>query len=199
MRGFRSFLFAAAAVLTAAILAADNASDEHRAVQKLELMGATITRDETLPARPVTGIDFQGSEKFNDHYLHLLDGFPRLKTLNFAGCRDITDAGLKEWKAPADLTELSLAGTQITDEGLKGLRDHKNLMFVDIRRTKCTAAGFAALRDSLPRLSSLDESTAIQKLELLGDHVHKDETPPGHPAIHVDFGPWRPRGIEGNR
>ena len=87
--------FIAIAVLTASLVIADDNLDESKAIQKIELLGGRITRDETLPGQPVVGADFQGSERFNEKYLHLLKSFTSLKSLDLVGIK-ITDTGLAE-------------------------------------------------------------------------------------------------------
>ena len=91
------FQIALIAVIVVAIslVIADDKLDESKAIRKIELLGGMIARDETLPGHPVVGVDFQGSERFNEKYLHLLKPFARLKSLELVGIK-ITDTGLAE-------------------------------------------------------------------------------------------------------
>src|SRR5579871_3843918 len=88
-------LLLAAAVLATSLVFADEDTDESKASKKLVLLGAQITRDESLPGRPVTGVNFWADERFNDKYMHLLKSFPSLTTLDVRFSKS-SDAGLKE-------------------------------------------------------------------------------------------------------
>jgi len=52
------YLLLVAAVLMATLVIGEEASDESQAISKIELLGGKVTRDDKLPGRPVTGIDF---------------------------------------------------------------------------------------------------------------------------------------------
>ena len=91
---------------------ADDNIVESTAIQKVELLGGKVARDETSPHRQVTAISFaQGSpsdnNKFNDKYLHLLSSIPHLTSLDLANS-PITDDGLKEITGLKNLTTLKL-------------------------------------------------------------------------------------------
>ena len=56
---------------------------------------------------------FGGSMKVTDAVYRHLRSFPRLQRLDFAGCKQITDAGLGELSGLSSLHELSLVDTLI--------------------------------------------------------------------------------------
>jgi internalin A len=87
------FALIAVVVLAASLVVADDTLDEARAIEKIELLGGKVTRDESLPARPVIGVSFERNYKFGDKYIHLLRPFKNLATLNLIGTQ-ITDSGL---------------------------------------------------------------------------------------------------------
>src|ERR1700686_4608064 len=91
------------------LLASGVHADEERAVAALQKAGATITRDDKLPGRPVVGVKFVG------WLASILFNRPR-----------VTDASLKDLKGLPQLRELNLAETQVTDVGLKELKDLKS-------------------------------------------------------------------------
>jgi hypothetical protein len=45
--------------LTVNVVVAEDHADESKSIAKIELLGGEVTRDDTLPGRPVIGIDFQ--------------------------------------------------------------------------------------------------------------------------------------------
>ena len=71
-------------VLAATLLAADDSLDESKAIEKIEVLGGKVTRDETLPSHPVVSISLQSSDRLNDNYLHLLKRFDQLNTLDLS-------------------------------------------------------------------------------------------------------------------
>jgi Leucine-rich repeat (LRR) protein len=91
---FQSALIVVAVLVASMVIAEDNL-DEAKVIQKIELLGGKVTRDDTLPGRPVIGIDFQRSERFSEKYLHLLQSFTRLKSLDLVGIK-ITETGMAE-------------------------------------------------------------------------------------------------------
>ena len=138
-------LFAIAMLMTSAAVVAHEPLDEARAIEKLELLGAEVTRDDQLPERPVIEIDFQRSPRVNDKYLYLLRSFPNLTTLNL-NFTHITDDGLKELRSLQRLTTLKLSNSRITDAGLKELRGLANLTTLDLSNNPITDFGLAELQ-----------------------------------------------------
>ena len=84
MRAFH-FLMFAFVVLAVSLVFADDTSDESEVIEKIELLGGKVTRDDKLPGRPVIGVSFDGSRRFNDKYLHLLKPITGLTTLDLSG------------------------------------------------------------------------------------------------------------------
>jgi internalin A len=76
---------------------ADDDSDESKSIAKIELLDGKVTRDETLPGRPVVGIDLHDTQRFTEKHLHLLKGFKNLKSVDLKGIT-ISDSGIKELK-----------------------------------------------------------------------------------------------------
>ena len=95
MRGpLRMLLPLCIAVLMVSVAVAEKKLDEAKAIEEIKLLGGTVKRNDTLPNRPVIGIDFRGSTKLGDKYLYLLKVFTSLTTLDLSDIQ-ITDAGLK--------------------------------------------------------------------------------------------------------
>ena len=59
------FAFIAVVVLAASMVIADGNLDESKAIVKIVLLGGKVTRDETLPDRPVIQIDLRDNKKIN--------------------------------------------------------------------------------------------------------------------------------------
>ena len=51
--------------LVGSVVLADDNLDELKTIQKIELLGGKITRDEELQGSPVVGISFNESKRFN--------------------------------------------------------------------------------------------------------------------------------------
>ena len=98
---------------------------EEKAVQAIEVLGGLVTRDETLPGRPVVEVDLSRTP--------------------------ITDASLEQLKELKDLRELRLSETPITDAGLKNLKEFKGLEYLDLTGTPITDAGLKDLKQALPK------------------------------------------------
>ena len=142
------FAFIAVAVLATSTAIADGTLDESKAIEKIELLGGKVKRDDTLPGRPVVMINLQGSKRFNDRYIWLLKSFTRLTKLNLNGTA-ITDEGLKEVGNLKALTMLGLSSTTVTDKGLNEIRNLTLLNVLFIRDTATTDVGVNALKVSL--------------------------------------------------
>jgi hypothetical protein len=143
---------------------------EEAAVQALEKLGATITRDDTQPGKPVVEVGLTGDQRLKDaavkelHELKALQklnlclmgvtasdlkelrGLKRLQKLNL-GANGVTDAGLKELRELKGLQTLILSKTGVTDAGLKDLRELKGLETLDLSNNVVTDAGLKELRE----------------------------------------------------
>jgi internalin A len=119
-------LLIVAAVVNGRIVIAQDRPDEATAVEKIELLGGKVIRNDKLPRRPVIEVSMRASQKLNDDDLRLLHGFESLTSLNLYGTK-VTDAGMKELGRLTSLLELGLSETKITDASLKELRELKNL------------------------------------------------------------------------
>ena len=180
------FALIAVIVLAASLVIADDNLDEAKAIQKIELLGGKIERDETLAGRPVTGVEFQGTKRFNEKYLHLLKAFASLKSLNLSSIK-ITDDGMKTIGELTTVTTLYLGGRKITDEGLTELRTLKNLSELILCETSVTSAGHLVLRESLPMLRILNEADAIKRIAMLGGMIEQDGKMPGRRVVGISF------------
>ena len=169
--------------LSVTLVTAAEESDESKTIEKIELLGGKVTRDDESPDHPVTGSsDLQGSSKFGDKYCHLLRSFSHLTTIN-VGDTHITDAGLKGLNEQQHLTDLSLNGTQITDAGLNEVRHCKNLTSLELLNTKVTVSGMTDLCKSLPNLRIYNEPAAIQRVQQLGGRILRVDKRRDRPVI----------------
>ena len=89
------FAFVTALLTAHWLVIADGNFDEAKMIEKIELLGGKVTRDETLLGHPVVGISFFQSSRLNDKYLHLLNAFENLTTLDLNDVQ-ITNEGLVE-------------------------------------------------------------------------------------------------------
>src|SRR4051794_10449338 len=94
MRSQIILLFAVAGI-SESILIGQEEINESSAIEKIELLGGRIERDETLPDRPVVSVSFNATNRFNDKYIHLLRAFTNLTKLDLSDAT-ITDLGLKQ-------------------------------------------------------------------------------------------------------
>ena len=118
-------------VLGLAACAAQVRADDKHAIQTFRKLGATITRDETRPGKPVvavyfgddagTGREWAGLRDVPARPLWLGQSWP----LGHLDSRPITDATLKDLHACPSLQKLDLCSSQITDDGLKELAPWK--------------------------------------------------------------------------
>src|SRR5579863_8869632 len=159
MRVSICLLILAALPLNATAAFAEDDSDESKAIAKIELLGGTVTKDETRPGRPAVEIDFRGTQKFNDKYVPLLNSLESLTTLNLADV-PISDEGLKKICKLQNLKSLDLSGTQITDVGLKEIKGLENLTALSLRTKTFTDIGMKELA-GLTNLTSLDLSGTL--------------------------------------
>ena len=158
------FAFIAVAVLAASTVVADDNLDDSKAIQKIELLGGKITRDEALPGSPVVEIDLRDSSRFGDKYVHLLKSFKELHTLHLTKIQIsddgqthslFTDEGMKGLRSLTNLTTLGLASTGITDAGLPEIKDLKKLTTLNLLGTRITDASFEVVKE-LSNLTELD-------------------------------------------
>ena len=69
-------------VMVVGVVFADDNLDESKAIEKIELLGGKVMRDETLPSRPVIVVDFRASKKFSNGDFQLFMAFPKDNNLN---------------------------------------------------------------------------------------------------------------------
>lgn len=100
---------------------AQDASDESKAIQVMELLDGEVVRDDKLPGRPVVEASFAWSPKFKNEHIHLLKAFPSLARLDLSGTQ-VTDAGLLRIPELQSLVELNLYETRVTQEAVAELR-----------------------------------------------------------------------------
>src|ERR1044071_9912371 len=84
-------------LFSAPTLLAGAQTPEQRAAAAVQKLGGIIKRDESLPARPVIEVSFQGSttgRKIRDADLAALKDLSHLKTLYLGYVTDTSDAGL---------------------------------------------------------------------------------------------------------
>ncbi len=126
-----------------------------QAVQYIESLGGSVTRDEKAKGNPVIGVDLElGDEIIGVQHLNRLAAIRSLRTLNLSG-PNMTDARLKELAELKALQTLNLRHTEVTDEGMKDLAKMAALQELDVSWTKVTDAGLKDLAD-LPALQTLD-------------------------------------------
>ena len=65
MRESHFSLLAVSVVLTANFEFADDNSDESKAIEKIELLGGKVTRDEKLPGRPAIRVSLSLHDNLN--------------------------------------------------------------------------------------------------------------------------------------
>jgi Zn-dependent protease with chaperone function len=123
--------------------AAGDGQAAQRSIDAIAALGGILTRDDTLPGRPVTGVAL--ADTGNDTDLRYLKALPYLTSLTLFGTR-VTDAGLGELKELKGLRTLSLADTRVTDTGLAELRDLTGLEELSLAYTGVTDAGLKNLK-----------------------------------------------------
>jgi hypothetical protein len=126
-----------------------------QAVQYIESLGGSVTRDEKAKGKPVVEVDLElGDEVIGVQHLNRLAAIRSLRTLNLSG-PNMTDARLKELAGLKGLETLNLRHTEVTDEGMKDLAKMQALQELDVSWTKVTDAALKDLAD-LPALQKLD-------------------------------------------
>lgn len=86
---------------------------EATAIEKLELLGGKIERDEAQPGQPVTAIGFGPNSRFGDKHFYLLKSFPQLQSLDLRFAH-VGDAGLDQLRELAELKSLFLDPVEIS-------------------------------------------------------------------------------------
>jgi hypothetical protein len=84
---FRMLLLVAAVLVPDCAVIAVDQLDESQAIREIERLGGTVMWDDKLPDRPVTAVDFIGSQRLRDKDLYLLKTLMNLTTLNLGDCR----------------------------------------------------------------------------------------------------------------
>ena len=130
----------------------DTAAKQRHAFDNILTFHGKYEVDETIPDRPVIGVDlryYEMSDKEVGDITKWLRAFPRLTTLQFKSTR-ITDAGLAHLKGLPQLRTLALENATITDAGLAQLKDLIYLEALNLQGTKVTDAGVQAIQQVLP-------------------------------------------------
>ncbi len=166
---FRS-AFMTIAVFAASLAMAEDNLDEFKTIEKIELLGGSIERDETLPDRPVIGIRFSTKSRFNDKYVYLLKKFENLKTLDLIDAT-MTDIGINTLGQLTSLNELQLSGPEITDQSVNELCKLVNLSQLTLCGTEMTSAGQKILHESLPTLVISNEKAFYKRVVNIGGTV----------------------------
>lgn len=142
-------------ILITRIVSADEKPVPQVGLDRIQRLGGTLTRDDELPGKPVTGIYFRGSRPYSSKHLPGLKSLVDLRALLFDDAQ-ISDTGLKDVKNIRSLTFLDLGGTSVTDVGLKEVGEAYNLKSLFLYRCpRITDAGLRELRD-LEELRVLD-------------------------------------------
>ena len=125
---------------------------ENQAAQAMEKLGATVTRDDKAPGKPVIGVEFTNysGTPFKDGDLKQLAPFKNLQSLGLLAT-DVTDAGLKELTGFGQLSYLDLRGTGVTPAGLKQLAGLPKLDWVSLHNDQWKGDGLKELA-GLPHL-----------------------------------------------
>ena len=141
-----SIFFAVALALGSPGCSASVEEEDDRAIKAIEALGGKVVRDENVPGRPVTSVEFA---KVTDAGLKQVARLKRVTSITLAGT-EVSDAGLKELAGLRRLRSLDLTGTPVTDAGLTELKAVKNLHRLIVTDTKTTDAGVAELEKALP-------------------------------------------------
>jgi internalin A len=149
-------LFTAALLMLAGIPESATA-DESSAAAALEKLGATITRDESKPRRPVLRVNL--ARNATDADVKLLLELPGLDWLALDQSQ-ITGDGLKRLKALKTLRHLDINGHLLTRGNLKLIKEIKALQFLGLFGHEVTDASLANL-DELDKLQGLTIGYAL--------------------------------------
>jgi hypothetical protein len=132
----------------------DTAPKQRHAFDNILAFHGKYEVDETIPDRPVIGVDlryYEVSDKEVGDFTRWLQAFPRLTTLQFRSTK-ITDAGLEHLKTLPQLRRLWLEGSAITDAGLEHLKALTQLRELHLTGTKVTDAGVEGFQEVMPRV-----------------------------------------------
>jgi hypothetical protein len=149
-------LFTAALLMLAGIPERGSA-DESSAAAALEKLGATITRDESKPRRPVRRVNFDRNA--TDADVKLLLELPDLDWLTLDQSQ-ITGDGLKQLKALKSLRHLDIDGQLLIRGNLKLMKEIKTLQFLGLFGHEVTDVSLAHL-DDLDKLQGLTIGYAL--------------------------------------
>jgi Leucine-rich repeat (LRR) protein len=134
VKAMRTFIAASCTVsflVISAFVAADETEDH--AIAVLTKKGASFSRDEKMPGRPVVLLDLANQEVDNED-LKYLAAFPYLQSLNLSDTH-ITNVGLKYVAKQTQLKTLYLKGSMVSDRGWKDLAPLKQLQVLDLAET----------------------------------------------------------------
>jgi hypothetical protein len=102
-----------------ALLAGAARADEGKALDALKEVGASITRDDKRPGKPLA-VDLSKA-KVSDTDLAHLQGLTNLQALDLSQTK-VGDAGLAHRKGLANLQVLFLGGTKVSAAGVADLK-----------------------------------------------------------------------------
>jgi len=130
---------------------------EAQAETAVRALGISITRDESLPGRPVIAASLDSHVRhFEDADVASLKAFKSLRKLSLPFA-NITDAGLKELADLKDLQELDLSSTQrISSKGLESIRGLRHLRSLNLSNS------FANVSPGLRDLAALQELEVLE-------------------------------------
>jgi len=132
----------------------DPSAQEAKAIKAIEDLGGKVTRDDSLPGRPVVGVTFPEVNSITNAGMKELRNFRNLRLLDIHGT-GITDAGLKNLKELKGLQTLILEANDITDVGLRELKELNGLETLDLHSLKITDVGLREIK-GLTALRTLD-------------------------------------------
>jgi hypothetical protein len=160
-------LLCAAVVLLFAFDA--RAVDENETVAAIKKLGGTVIFTDGDSKKPVRQVFLPG-KKVTDEDLKMLAKLPKLEFLHLSGANKITDDGVKYLADLKQLTDLSLASTQVTDAGIKQLTGLTQLKKLSLSFLKVTDA---SVKD-LSELKNLEEiGLSFTQVTPEGDSEHR--------------------------
>ncbi len=121
--------------------------------------GVRVILDESLPDKPVVGLNFEVAT-FSDRMISYLERFPNLEVL-LLNNKPVTDTGVEHIAKLTALKRLSLLGCRVTNEGLAHLASLASLTDLDLGRNQGVSD------EGLPYLTGLP----LTKLNLGGTAV----------------------------
>ncbi len=119
--------------------------NQAEAIAMIKKLGGKIERDLKHPDHPVVSVNFSGCRELTDADLAILKEFTQLKTL-LLGYTKVTDAGLVHIKGLTKLQLLGLGITKVTGAGLVHIKGLTQLQYLRLEETGVTDAGMEHLK-----------------------------------------------------